>query len=303
MNYGTPRVFRQTLTQRAQQAARAGSRTVEELLREFYLARLLARVFRHDPHGWVLKGGQALLVRYPGTRHSRDVDLLYAGDQDHDQAVAALRAAADLELGDHLRFRFLDATTAGDTRIASKVRFTVYIGTTKIQVISIDLVVDHHFSSAPVTRQLPAVFDLDGIADWPTVRLYPIIDHLADKICAMLERHGPTAAVSSRYRDLVDLVLIICKEPVAGIELHAALRIEAGRRRDRGTQIILPSAFQIPDPVTWEPGYANTAAAVPDLDEFRTLTPATDLAAAFINPLLQPRPPGTWNPNQRTWTP
>jgi hypothetical protein len=41
---------------------------------------------------------------------------------------------------------------------------------------------------------------------WPDVRLYPLADHVADKVCAMYEWHNGNA--SGRYRDLADLLLI-----------------------------------------------------------------------------------------------
>lgn len=87
MSYQTPQAFRAALTRKAKVAARGGTRTVQELLEQFYLARLLARVFLHDPTGWVLKGGQALLMRYPDARHSRDVDLVRDSSA---EALAAL---------------------------------------------------------------------------------------------------------------------------------------------------------------------------------------------------------------------
>jgi hypothetical protein len=35
---------------------------------------------------------------------------------------------------------------------------------------------------------------------------YPLVDHLADKACAIFERHGTAGTPSLRCRDLVDLV-------------------------------------------------------------------------------------------------
>jgi hypothetical protein len=44
--------------------------SVSDLMRIFYFNRLAARVFTHDPDGWLIKGGQALLVRYRGAARS-----------------------------------------------------------------------------------------------------------------------------------------------------------------------------------------------------------------------------------------
>jgi len=45
-------------------------------------------------------------------------------------------------------------------------------------------------------------------------RAYPLADHVADKACAIFERHGPTGTPSTRYKDLVDLVAIVLSAPV-----------------------------------------------------------------------------------------
>jgi nucleotidyltransferase AbiEii toxin of type IV toxin-antitoxin system len=72
-------------------------------------------------------------------------------------------------------------------------------------------------------------------------RAYPLVDHVADKVCAILERHGPTQAPSTRFRDLVDLVAIVVAASVDAQPQMAALRSEAERR---GLQL----------PARWWPG-------------------------------------------------
>lgn len=305
MSYPTPQAFRAALTRQAKVAARGGTRTVQELLEQFYLARLLARVFLRDPTGWILKGGQALLMRYPDARHSRDVDLVHGSTTgpDMDAALDALQNAAALDLDDNIRFEFLDFSAEADGQAGRKARFEVYIGTTKVNVIGVDLVVVHQPVGAPVARTLRAGFEVEGISDWPTVLLYPIEDHVADKICAMLERHGEKNTPSGRYRDLVDLVLIILREEIDGEQLRAVLHGEVARRQGLGIVIELPTAFSVPDPTTWEPGYAKQARLAAGLsDEFHTLGPAEALAAVFIEPLLERRSSGTWDPTRRSWS-
>ena len=63
---------------------------VSDLMRIFYFNRLAARVFTLDPDGWLIKGGQALLVRYRGAaRLSGDIDLQAA-----QPGLAPIRTAA-----------------------------------------------------------------------------------------------------------------------------------------------------------------------------------------------------------------
>jgi Nucleotidyl transferase AbiEii toxin, Type IV TA system len=61
-------------------------------------------------------------------------------------------------------------------------------------------------------------------------RAYPLADHVADKACAIFERHGAAGTLSTRYRDLVDLVAIVLAAPVEAEPQMTALRSEAQRR-------------------------------------------------------------------------
>lgn len=73
--YKTPRALQSAIKAKAQSAAAALNIGVGELMRQLYLQRLLARVFIHDPDGWMLKGGQALLVRYPAKARRNATNL------------------------------------------------------------------------------------------------------------------------------------------------------------------------------------------------------------------------------------
>lgn len=251
----SPRAFRRDLTERANKEAQARGETGGDLLQQFYYDRLLARLFTRDPDGWLVKGGQALLRRYRQARHTRDLDLLYkqAGADLH-EAVAHLREAAALDLNDHLRFEFRDASPITKGSHAQRVRFTLYVGNTEITVISVDLVTGQAPFGRPTTRALEPCIPDTGVTDWPELRLYPIVDHVADKVCAMYERHGEEGIPSSRYRDLVDLLLIALREDIDGAELQRALRCEANRRRARGVNLSLPRTFEVPDAATWNVG-------------------------------------------------
>jgi hypothetical protein len=70
----------------------------------------------------MLKGGQALLVRWPEARHSRDIDLLATGENGGlDNAATLLRAAASLNLDDYIRFEH--NSTSADPSAFDRPRF------------------------------------------------------------------------------------------------------------------------------------------------------------------------------------
>jgi Nucleotidyl transferase AbiEii toxin, Type IV TA system len=126
-------------------------------------------------------------------------------------------------------------------------------------------------------------------------RAYPLVDHVADKVCAILERHGPTEAPSTRFRDLVDLVAIVIAASVEAEPQMAALQSEVQRR-----SLQLPTRFAVPDRTLWEPGYAAEAGRSL-LPTARTLDDAMATVRPFLDPLLDGTARGRWDPRNGRW--
>ncbi|MEU0853518.1 nucleotidyl transferase AbiEii/AbiGii toxin family protein [Streptomyces flaveolus] len=277
--------------------------SVPELMRIFYFNRLSARVFTKEPDGWLIKGGQALLVRYRGAaRLSRDIDLQSAHpDRSAEEARDLVIEAASLDLGDYLRYVPGKFEEHSDEGRGGAQYFQVFLGTGLVATIKVDLVVGRTLAGTPEVRTLKSAVDIEWPVDWPDVRLYPVIDHIADKVCAMYERHGQDGKGSSRYRDLADLLLISQQETVAGPDVCQALQREAARRRSLGLQIVLPAVFEAPGP-DWHDNYPPHAAMVLGLQGCGSFTEAATAAEAFLNPILSEAAHGTWIPHQRSWT-
>ncbi|RAS59559.1 nucleotidyltransferase AbiEii toxin of type IV toxin-antitoxin system [Lentzea atacamensis] len=281
-------------------AAKKDGRTAAELMELHFHRRLIARVFTGPTaKRWVLKGGQAMLVRWARARTSTDSDFL----SDHDtveEAVEELIAAAAERLDDEIWFRHYDTSTAVHLdRPTRTVRFKVMFGSTDLgRWVSVDVVASDHALGGPITTEpLEPAIDMD-CGPWPDVRVYPIENHIADKVCAMYERRGADGIASTRYRDPVDLVLLALKAQVRGDLTHRVLHEEAARRQERGsTTCQLPEKFFVPDEKTWNSGYAKAAKDVAEIPlELRQLDAAAVLLDAFITPLLQPSPPpGNWD--------
>jgi hypothetical protein len=107
-------------------------------------------------------------------------------------------------------------------------RVTCYTGATPFERFTIDLSTRTHVV-AKLDRVHPEpVIELAGAEPLPEFVLYPLPDQIADKVCAMYGRYGATNMPSTRYRDLVDLLLIATTN-----ELDAMLTIRAlgGRAR------------------------------------------------------------------------
>ncbi|MEV0493671.1 MULTISPECIES: nucleotidyl transferase AbiEii/AbiGii toxin family protein [Streptomyces] len=297
--YNSPAAFERALKERAKTIAKTQGGAASAVMRGFFFQRLTARVFTEDPDGWLLKGGQALLVRYPArARLSKDIDLQRL-EGDPSEALAALLKAATTDLGDHLNFVPRQLKPHGNNAEGVNQPFDVLIGTRKVDTIHVDLVTKRNITATPQAVQLTPRPDLPWPTDWPKIRLYPLVDHLADKICAMYE--WGTSSPSSRFRDLADILLISQNETIDAAEAHHALHTEAAIRRTHTTiELRLPHQFEMPHE-SWPSGYAKAAKDVAGLNGCETWDTAFPGAHAFVSPLLGPSFTGAWNPSTGEW--
>jgi hypothetical protein len=274
------------------------NRSLQDLLRQFAYDRLLYRVFTaEDSDRWVLKGATALLARLGGEgRHTVDVDL-YNRRGDLDEAERALRAAANADVGDYFRFELSPGRRIAEGGVACRVRVACYLGATEFARFNVDLVAEVGMTGTPEPAESLVPIEVPGIAR-ATYRLYPLADHVADKVLALIERHprhGTEPVASTRYRDLADLVLIARRYPVDADDLSTALHAQARRRG-----IELPSRFSPPTGPAWSAGYRRVARDVPDLLE-RDVDSAIETARTFMDPILQGRVTRRWDPQAMTW--
>jgi hypothetical protein len=126
-------------------------------------------------------------------------------------------------------------------------------------------------------------------------RAYPLVDHIADKVAAILQRYGEAEAPSTRYKDLVDLVAIVSQASVAAKPQIKAIRSEGARRG-----VMLPASFSVPDWRLWERGYAAEAARSLLLIA-GTLAEALAVVGPFVDPLLDGSAVGRWDPKAGRW--
>ncbi len=139
--------------------------------------------------------------------------------------------------------------------------------------------------------------NLPGIVS-SVYRAYPVADHVADKVCALLELHprrGDQPARSTRYRDLVDLAIFAHTARVDAKALTIALSSEATRRG-----LMLPDRLAAPQEPGWPAGYWRIARDAPGLVE-RDLSAAIDTVGRFIDPVLGRVATGRWNPETLAW--
>jgi len=125
-----------------------------------------------------------------------------------------------------------------------------------------------------------------------------MVDHIADKVCAFIERHPRQDAIdvaSTRYRDLADLALLARNVSIEAGRLGAALGSETKRRGLR-----LPDRFPDPEGEGWTVGYARIARDTADLRE-KDLAAALSTVRRFIDPILSSTAVGSWEPDSLRW--
>lgn len=296
--YADPAALRRAIADRLRQLVRhRPGAQLADLQRLFAYDRLLARVFGAEPDTWVLKGATALLARLAGAaRHTLDVDL-YRPDGRLEEAEAALRSAASVDLGDFFRFTLEPGRRIAEGRAILRVPVTVYLGATEFARFHVDLVAGLAMTGVPEDAAALVPVELPGIVS-VRYRVYPIVDHVADKVCALLEVHprvGRPAQASTRYRDLADLVVIAHTQTVPSPELTMALASEAARRG-----IELPTTFATPDAAGWATGYTRVTRDIPGL-AVRDLESARATVKRFLDPVLAGDATGSWIPVRQRW--
>jgi hypothetical protein len=297
--YASPAALRAALKDKLTALATAHpARQVPQLQRQFAYDRLLARLFSApDADAWVLKGAGALLARLHTARHSADLDRYRRRDQ-LPEAERALRAAVRMDLGDYFTFDLGAARTLQQAGAVRRVPVTVRIGGGEYAHFHVDLIAGIIMTGQPEPAPPLVDINLAGLVK-PTYLVYPLADHIADKVAAIHETHqraagGPVA--STRVKDLVDLMLIATTQSVDAAALHTAVRSEEARRG-----LTLPPTVTVPDAPVWASSYRRLASESPGLADYLILSTAVEVVRELLDPILTGRFTGTWNPHRLTW--
>lgn len=290
--YASPKAFRRALTDKLKNLAEESKWELPHLQRQIAYDRLLARLYMVE-QGWVVKGATALLARGLGVRATIDVDLFR--DAPVKAAEEELREAVALDLGDWFEFEAGPTEEVSDAARGLRLPIKASIGGTAWTVFRVDLLgAELVMTGTPDEVPSLAQVEMPDLGQHG-YRAYPLVDHVADKVVATFDRYGPAQAASTRYKDLVDLVVISRGASVKANPQKKALSSEAMRRG-----VKLPSQFTVPGRELWEPGYAAEARrSLPAVAE--TLNEALDVVKPFLDPLLDGSARGSWDPVAARW--
>lgn len=221
--YESPAAFKQALEHRLKAATPAGVPVARTRLLAIF-DRFLARITVVFGDAATLKGGVALELRLDRARTTKDIDLRVMGTTDG--LLERLQQAGRLDLDDFLSFEIEadrhkpDIETDGLKYDGFRFRAEAKLaGKLYGQRFGVDVAFGDPILDAPETVVADDLFGFAGIAP-PTLRLYPIETHIAEKLHAYtLPRDRP----NSRVKDLPDIALLGTIRSLEAARLRAAI--------------------------------------------------------------------------------
>jgi hypothetical protein len=301
--YRTAQAFKTALETRQKQRAAAAGVSFDRVAQIDLYFRFLDRVLQDLDGAVVLKGGVALEMRLRRARATGDIDLGARGNPS--QLLARLGQAGRRDHGDYLTFDVQERAGAeaiqGDGAVYEGRRFRVaarFAGKPYRQPFGLDVAFGDPMVGAPDRGTAPDALSFVGIAP-PTIPLYPLGTHLAEKLHAYtLPRQG----VNGRMKDLIDLALVAVEPALQ----PSPMTIHASTVRDalettfafRHTHA-LPAALPAP-PAGWAARYPRDR----QLNElpWQRIDDVHAEAARFLDPVLAATASGAWDPANRTWS-
>lgn len=297
-----------SIRDRLNNEARHRGVTADVIRKQYVFTLFLSRLFDTDPQPpWVLLGGNALLIRTGGGRFTQDIDLAReSGWESTEDVRAELQFLADYA-ADRDPFTFLVVSVEphsepdpyGYGAKTARAKVQASLGAQLFDTFTIDLTERRHLDVPVDQVRLRAVIEHETLANLPSVPTTPLENHLADKVCAMYERHGRDGrSPSTRYRDLADIVRILDAGPIEAARLKEVLTRESGRRG-----AILPSRMEAPSE-EWRavfPRQARTFAEYPN--RLYELDASLDETRPCLDPVLSgARTSGVWDHEERSWS-
>lgn len=297
--YTTAGAFHTALEARLRELAGRDPHRLASMRAQVAISRLLVRLSLTQPGEWITKGGTCLLARLGELcRLSRDLNL--ARREMTRSAADAIRQAADLDADDWLTYRCEGSRALRQADMEGvRLRIKASIGSKEYVRFGIDIVDELDLSGRLERREPYSPLTLVG-APSAQILLYPVEDHIADKLSAMgkLREHAGGLITSTRYRDLADLALIAAGIPAESLALLGALDAPA---RHWARDAFGATGLRAPGP-EWPQRYGLEARTEPYVRErWPTLDRALAAARPLVDPALNGSARGTWDPVTATW--
>ena len=241
--YASPEAFKQALEQRLRSSTKTGAQFARKR-QLLVFDRFLAHVVAVLGDAATLKGGLVLELRLSRARTTKDVDLRMLGAPD--DVLTKLQEAGRKNLGDFMTFEIApDADhpeIQNDGMLYDGLRFRAeckLAGKLYGQPFGVDVAFGDPILGEPEVAVAHDVLAFAGIAP-PTLRLYPIETHIAEKLHAYTM---PRARPNSRVKDLPDLALLATAQALKAQRLRAAIEQTFTFRKTHAIPTLLPRAI------------------------------------------------------------
>ena len=175
-----------------------------------------------------------------------------------------MRSAVAVDLGDYFTFTLNPGRRIAQGAGALRVDVVAFLGLDQFASFHVDLVGDLVMTGTPDVVSPLVPLELPGLIT-TSYSAYPLVDHVADKVCALLETHERASGLqqpSTRFRDLADLAIFAHTISIGSTALGVALTSEANRRG-----LTLPNRLTAPTGAEWSSGYARVTRDAPRLKE------------------------------------
>lgn len=292
MKYSAAADFRQALEERLKARAHGDGARIARDRKRVAFDRFLARLAAVAPDSWILKGGFALDLRLADlARSTKDIDVDWR--ENDDELLDALIEAATFDADDFFIFR-VERTNMSPDRLggAHRFRVTAELAGRPFEAFLLD--VGNYDDSVRETDTLttPGLLAFAGI-DPVRVPAIPLTQQIAEKLHAYTRIYDG-GKVSSRSKDLVDLVLIAQLFAIDAKRLHADITQVFSKRASHS----VPGRLSSP-PAAWNVSFRQLAETV---GIPHALDRAHMIAARLLDPILGGQvTSGTWQPDTEDW--
>lgn len=232
-----------SLRDRIKNLAQADGRSVNEILKQLYLERFLARLSRSEyADKFIFKGGNLLAFFIELGRETKDLDFLVTKLNAEEPALeAAFKAIATCEVDDGFALKFVSMERLAQAhmnypgfRATVEIRFVKGTLRDNLQIdLGVGDVVTPENQALVLLKQRDKAFFESSVS----LLVYPAETIFAEKLETVLSKGG----VNSRMKDYHDLILM---SRTAGLLDHDRLANDVKATfSHRGTELRLPLDF------------------------------------------------------------
>ena len=291
MTFKSSTDFRRSVETKILQLHHASGIPLATIRKTIVFNRFLARLTMALPHGWVLKGGYFMQIQFhQKARTTRDVDLLFTEQREHIRDV--LIKASMIHLPDWFTFEVGVISAEGQEQ-EKTTRYEIHslLDSHTFENFHMDINSSDILLGKPVCIPSREILDIHEFSRFE-IPCYSLSQQIAEKYHALTKPYG--AGVSSRVKDLVDILLIAGQKDLNFPRLRKTIITTFQNRNTHDLPPIVPRVL-----VLFPKEYSSLANKL-DIRQ-KTVTEANSALAEFIAPLLSGDSKKSWDHEHWKW--